>query len=181
MKRTIPRLAGLIVAAVVIGAVPVFARSSGTMTDDHVARIRTNCHLALATLSQIHANDAPVYVNRNQTYYSISAKLMTRLNSRLSLNGYDTTELSKTAATYNSDLADFRSAYKQYDNLMDDVVRIDCTKEPVGFYDKVADARAAREAVNDAVAKLTDDINRYRSQVGDFESRYFALPGEKKS
>lgn len=180
MKSVFLRIIGLTIVVTAAIVVPVFAKSADTMTDQHITRIKANCQLALSALSQIHANDAPVYVNRNQTYYSISDKLMSPLNGRLALNHYDTTQLVQVASTYNSDLANFRNAYKNYDDLMSSAIRIDCTKEPVGFYDKVAAARDARQAVHDDAAKLTDDINQYESEVQAFKARHFSTPAEKQ-
>lgn len=166
--------------AMLFVASPVFAQVGPTvMTDSHVALIRANCQAARITLGQIHANDAPAYINRNQTYFSISDKLMARLNSRLTLNRYDATELVKTASDYNSELARFRTAYKAYDDAMTDALKANCAKEPVGFYDRVAAARAARQDVKDSVDSLTGLIVQYRQQVQSFEDRHFSSQTEK--
>lgn len=147
---------------------PLFAQQTG-LTDDHIDRIKSNCQAALGTLARIHANDAPLYINRNQTYFSISDKLMARLNGRLALNRFDATQLVRTASDYNDALADFRVAYRQYDNTMADLVRMDCRKQPVSFYDKVAETRALRQKVNDASARLETLIVQYRSEVTTFQ------------
>ncbi len=181
MKSIVSRSIILAAVAVVAGVVPVFAQSAGTMTDQHIAQIRTNCGEALATLSQIHANDAPAYVNRNQTYFSISDKLMARLNSRLTLNRYDATDLVKTASDYNDAVAKFRSAYKEYDDLMAATIHMDCTKEPVGFYDKVAATRVARQKVHDITVQLTGYINQYQEEVQTLENKHFSGTGSVKS
>lgn len=161
----------------VIGVVPVFAQSATVMTDQHVARIKSNCQLALTTLGQIHTNDAPSYINRNQTYYSISDKLMSPLNARLILNHYDVTTLVQDESVYNNDLQKFRDAYKNYDDLMSSVLRVDCTKEPVSFYDQVTAARDARQAVHDDASTLTADINKYKADVHTFELQHFVSMG----
>jgi hypothetical protein len=178
MKSVILSLVGLITATTLIGVVPVFAQSASTMTDQHIARIKLNCQDAIVTLSQIHASDAPVYINRNQTYFSITDKLMARLNGRLALNRYDVTQLVKVASSYNDELAKFRTAYKEYDDLMSGVVHSDCTKEPVGFYDKVGAARVARQKVHDITDQLTLYINQYQDEVKAFQTQHFPATGE---
>lgn len=162
------------VIATVGGVVPVLAQAGDTMTDRHITRIRANCKEALATLSQIHANDAPAYINRNQTYFSISDKLMARLNSRLTLNRYDAAELVKIASNYNETVSEFRDAYKDYDDLMSSVIKMNCTKEPVGFYDRVAKAREAREKVHDLTTELTDYIHQYGDEVQALKDKHFS-------
>lgn len=171
MKSLILNLTGLITLVVVLGALPTHAQES-TMTDEHIARIKSNCQGALGTLGRIHANDAPMYINRNQTYFSISDKLMARLNSRLTLNRYDATDLVKTASDYNMALNKFRSAYKQYDDSMSDLVHIDCTRQPVGFYDKVTETRLLRGQVNTLVQQLQMLIDQYEQQVEVFKTQH---------
>lgn len=174
MKLRLKRMLSLtLIAAVFVGA-PVFAQASSTMTDAHITHIKANCQNALATLSRIHTNDSPIYINRNQTYFSISDKLMARLNSRLTLNRYDATQLVKTASDYNSALTDFRTAYKNYNDAMNTALDIDCTKQPVGFYDAVVAARTAREQVRASSDKLTSLINQYQQAVQQFKQQHFS-------
>jgi hypothetical protein len=170
MKKLFLSIGALIALAGVFTSLPAFAQdSSETMTDDHIARIKSNCQAALGTLGRIHANDAPVYINRNQTYFSIGDKLMARLNGRLALNRFDSSDLVKTASDYNVALTRFRTAYKQYDDTMSDVLHIDCTREPVSFYDKVNDARELRGEVNGAVQQLKALIDQYQQDVQTFK------------
>jgi len=159
----------------VVGSAPAFAQDAAApMTDEHIDRIKSSCQSALATLGQIHANDAPTYINRNQTYFSVSDKLMAHLNSRLTLNRFDATQLVKTASDYNTALLRFRTAYKQYDDTMAALIRTDCKKQPVGFYDAVADARDQRQKVHDAVIKLQTLIAQYRKDIQEFQIKHVA-------
>lgn len=171
MRSLILSLIGLVALVALLSALPTYAQES-TMTDEHIARIKSNCQSALGTLVRIHANDAPVYINRNQTYFSISDKLMARLNSRLTLNRYDATDLVKTASDYNTALNKFRSTYKQYDDSMSDLLHIDCTRQPVGFYDKVTEARLLRGQVNTLVQQLQMLIDQYEQQVEIFQTQH---------
>ena len=164
----------VVMSLLFIGA-PVFAQAtSAVLPDSQIAQIRANCQSALATLGQIHANDAPDYINRNQTYFSISDKLMARLNSRLTLNRYDATVLVKTASDYNDQLTQFRALYQAYDSDMGDALHTDCSKDPMGFYDKVTIARNARQSVRDSIDKLTSLINQYQQNVQSFETQHFS-------
>lgn len=173
MKSVIFSLAGLLFATFCLSTVPVLAQSAEPMTDEHIALIKSNCNVARATLSRIHANDAPIYINRNQTYYSISDKLMARLNSRLTLNRFDAADLVKTASTFNTELSKFRSTYKEYNDLITDAIHMDCKKQPVSFYDKVGDAREAREKVNTVTVHMSELINQYSDQVEAFKTEHF--------
>ncbi len=149
--------------------VPVHAQGSG-MTDAHIASIKTNCPLALGTLGRIHVNDAPQFINSNQTYFSIGDKLMAHLNSRLTLNKYDASMLVKTASDFNNALSNYRSVYKSYEEMMSQLVRMDCQRAPVTFYDNVAAAREQRTEVHDAVVRLHELLKQYRDDVKTFRA-----------
>lgn len=170
MKLSITRFVVLAALGVAIGSAPVIAQSVTIMTDEHIAKIKSNCQIARASLSQVHANDAPTYVNRNQTYFSVGDKMMATLNSRLSLNRFDASELVRIASDYNDLVAKFRNVYRDYDDSMTAAINTDCTKQPVGFYDKVAVARDSRKRVHDVVVRLTASLREYRQAVQQFEA-----------
>lgn len=172
MKPVFLALAALMTATTLLAVVtPAYAQEPTIMTEEHISRIKNTCPSAIATLSQIHANDAPVYVNRNQAYFSISDKLIARLNSRLALNRFDTTALVKIQNDYTSALTNFRTTYKSYDDTMADLVRLNCIRQPVGFYDKVAEARKLRGDVQAAVIRLHGIIDQYDKEVDAFKEQ----------
>lgn len=166
-----------IVALCGMSAMTAHAQETTIMTDEHIARIKSNCPGALSTLARIHANDAPIFINRNQTYFSVGDKLMTRLNSRLTLNKYDATQMIKTASDFNAQLVKLRTTYKEYDDTMADILRINCRQQPVSFYDKVTLARELRRKVNAIVIKLKEDTDQYQQDVATFKNQHF--PGVK--
>lgn len=173
MKSVFMSLTALLVATFVLTGLPVFAQdASEAMTDEHIARIKANCQPAMGTIGRIHAYDAPTYINRNQTYFSISDKMMARLNARLAVNRYDASSLVKTASNFNDALAQFRSAYKQYDDSMADILRMDCKRQPVTFYDKVRQTQDERRKVNDAVVQLKSLIDQYEQGVESFQVQH---------
>ena len=167
MKSIIRNLIIFVGIAVFVSNISVFAQSS-TMTDAHIMRIKTNCQLALGILGRIHVNDAPQFINSNQTYYSIGDKLMAHLNSRLTLNKYDASMLVKTASDYNDALTKYRSTYKNYEETMSELVRMDCKRAPVTFYDEVSLAREQRAKVHHAVIRLHELLKQYRADVKAF-------------
>lgn len=167
MKLAKYGIAVFIALSAVLASVSVMAQQEG-MTDAHIARIKSNCKEALGTIATIHANDAPMYVNHNQTYFSIGDKMMARFNSRLSINHFEASELVKTASDYDIALDNFRVKYKLYDDTMADLLRMDCTKQPVSFYDRVAEARERRREVNQSVQELKALIDGYQESIQRF-------------
>lgn len=172
MKRT--PLAALVLAMIITisSVAPAFAQSADSLSDAQITRIKSNCRQALATLGQLHMQDAAIYINRNQTYFSISDKLMARLNGRLALNRYDASDLVSIANDYNIALGNFRSLHNDYDDAISSVLKIDCTRQPTNFYNSVVAAQAKRQKVHDAVVRLKQLIGSYDQGVSDFRQNH---------
>lgn len=178
MKSVFFSLAGLALLVALLGGASAQAQGPTVMTDDHMNRIKTNCQPTLAILQQIRANDGPVFVNRNQAYFSISDKLIARLNSRLALSRYNTTNFAKIANEYNEALSQFRTANKVYSESMGDLIKINCLRQPVGFYDKVAEVRQHRTEVKEAIQRLHALIEQYKQEVSTFKADNFSKQKE---
>jgi hypothetical protein len=162
----------LVAVIAVMSIAPVYAQEIPVLDEGHINRIRSNCPSAIATLSRIHANDGPVFINRNQTYFSVGDKLMARFNSRLILNRHDATQLVKTTSDYNAQLIKFRDAYKKYEESMNSVLRMDCRQQPVEFYTRVEEVRLLRQKVHENIVLLKAFVGQYRQNVEDFEKQF---------
>jgi hypothetical protein len=97
---------------------------------------------------------------------------MTPLNSRLIVNKLDASALVKATAQYDKTLSEFRENYRKYDNQMSAVLTIDCIKQPVRFYDSVAEARQLRSIVHGSVVKLHDLIIGYGDSFTVFKTQF---------
>lgn len=173
MKRFIIFIAILATAAAAGTIWHVSVRAQATpMTEAHIARIRANCIEAQSRLGQLHASDALLRVNRGQLYESISTKLMAPLNSRISLNRLDGVSLVAIAATYEGQLAYFRQSYQQYEEAMSRTLKINCTNQPVVFYDSVADTRAKRKKVHESTAALHNTVGEYKDEFEVFAKQF---------
>lgn len=152
---------------------PVRAQEeAATITDDQLVQIRNRCSEIQSTLSQVHANDALLRVNRGQLYELISTKLMARLNSRIALNRLDSSGLVAVANSYEVHLKDFRSNYQTYEELLSDTIRTNCTDQPVSFYDKLQETRKKRAEVYKNTQDIAQDIKAYRAAFDLFAKPY---------
>lgn len=165
-------------AVFALAGIPALVRAqSAPMTEAHIQRIKANCVDAQSVLTQLHASDALLRVNRGQLYESISSKLMAPFNSRVALNKFDGSKLVAQSATYETQLNDFRSTYKSYEEAMSRTLRINCVNEPVAFYDSVAEARIKRQQVHQTIVALQKTIQNYKAE---FESFAQQLEKEKR-
>lgn len=138
------------------------------LSDEQTGRIQANCLSIKGSLTQLHASDALLRVNRGQIYESVGTKLMNNFNSRLGSNGLDNKGLTAVADQYQTALTTFRTDYQAYEKQLSTTIKIDCTKDPIGFHDALIDARTKRETVHTDVQHLHQYIDDYRSAVNDF-------------
>jgi len=158
--------ATLVVGVMVSGSAK--AEDAVPMTEEHIARIRNSCVDTQAILTQLHATDAGLRVDRGQLYESIATKLMGPFNSRLVLNRINEETLLSTAAEYEKQLQTFRLRYQQYEEAMSATLRINCVNQPVAFYDSVVDTRDKRRLTHDSVVELHRTIQKYSTAVDVF-------------
>jgi ribosome-binding protein aMBF1 (putative translation factor) len=142
------------------------------MTEEQINRIKASCTSAKSTLNQLHASDALLRVNRGQIYESMSSKLMTRFNSRAQSNRYSVDDLVSVAQNYSTALTTFKQDYRLYEEQLSTSLRIDCSKEPVTFFDAVMSARAKRSQVHVDVIKLHQYIDEYQSGFTTFVANF---------
>jgi flagellar biosynthesis chaperone FliJ len=145
-----------------------------SMTDQQIERIRSNCVTAKNTLNQLHASDALLRVNMGQVYESMSTKLMSGFNGRVSSNHFNNSSLVSATNSYNDMLDTFRSDYKTYEEQLSQALNINCLNQPVSFYDSVMSARSVRYRVHQDIVKLNQYIDQYRSVVSQFKKDYSA-------
>jgi hypothetical protein len=142
------------------------------MTEAHITRIRNSCVQAQSSLTQLHATDALLRVNRGQIYESISTKLMEPLNSRAAINSLDATQLVSVATLYDQQLTAFRNDYQQYEQTMSKTLKIDCKNQPVEFYDSVTDTRNKRVTVHNDTVNLQTTIQSYKTAFEVFATPF---------
>lgn len=161
-----------LVAGIFLFSTVTAQAQQATMTDAHIQRIVSSCVQANRALTQLHASDALLRVNRGQLYDLISTRLMARLNSRLSLNRLDGSKLVSVAAAFDTSLNAFRLRYQVYEEQLSSTIKIDCTKQPVAFYDAVGKARELRSSVHDAVLDLSRYTNEYGQEFDAFREEF---------
>lgn len=135
------------------------------LTDAQISLIKMNCTSVQSTLTRIHTNDALSRVHLGREYETISSKFMAPMNSRVALAKLDGVELVKTTVQFNDKLADFRTAYQQYEQTLVKSIQMKCKDQPVAFFDTVVLAQQYRSKVREHVNSLGELTTQYSSQV----------------
>jgi hypothetical protein len=158
----------------------VRAQEATPMTEEHIERIRANCVEAQSVLRRLHASDGLLRVNRGQLYELLSTKLMAPMNGRIAFNKLDSMGLVAITADYERQLDTFRLEYKEYEEAMSATLEMDCTNQPVAFYDKVNETREKRKKVNEATKVLHKTIADYRGSFDEFAKTLNAAGEQNK-
>ncbi len=161
------------IAVIALGVSSVAqAQATPPITDEIRQKIVTNCVSIKNTLSQLHASDALLRVNRGQAYESMATKVMDNFNDRLSSNHLDNKATTTVTGQYRTALATFRTDYIAYEQKLSEALKMNCAARPDQFYETVGEARALRTIVHEDVQKLHRVLDDYRSSVGDFSLNY---------
>jgi len=160
-----------------LSALKVAAENS-PVSDQQITIVRDNCASTKSTLNQVHVSDAVLRVNMGQAYDSMSSKLMSRFNDRVSSNSLNNNDLVSVTKKYNSTLDTFRLDYKRYEEQLSLAISIDCSAQPADFYNAVDQADQYRDLVHADVLKLNDYIDQYQTAFDQFEKDYQANKDE---
>lgn len=150
---------------------------TNSLSDSQTESVKSNCTSAKSILSQLHASDALLRVNRGQIYESMSSKLMSRFNSRVNGGGFNVQYLSSAMQEYTKALNDFRSSYRVYEEKLASTINIDCSKNPMEFYQSLMDSRYNRTELHTSVIRLNQKMDDYGSTVRDFQNSFFGETG----
>ncbi len=170
------RLSFVAIASIVsFGLVFAFAApkvNAEDLTPEQTERVKLNCVSIKNTLSQLHASDALLRVNRGQVYESMASKLMDTFNTRLANNRLDNKAMMTVTSNYRTALNNFRLDYIAYEQKLSDAIKIDCSAQPNTFHETLEEARTLRKKVHEDVLKLHRYIDDYRTSVSDFLLNY---------
>ena len=171
-------LRALLVGLIALGGLFVVFNQSANAVNvidpDKIEKIKNHCTENQATLNQLHQTDAFRRINRGELYRTIGDKLMVPLNRRLAASQLDAGSLLTITADYNNEYRVFFNAYIQYDNAMTKLLSVDCSKEPVTFYNALVEAREKRGVLSKSNQTLQDFIRTYGTEFATFKADYEA-------
>ena len=122
---------------------------AGAVPSDNV--IRANCQSIQSVLSQIEKTDAALRI----------------MNSRLASNKISAPELVSITSDFDSQLADFRNDYNDYDDDLNELIVSECQDDPGDFYSQLISVRDERAKLNDEIASLDQLVDDYWTEFND--------------
>ena len=137
---------------------------AGAVPSDNV--IRANCQSIQSVLSQIEKTDAALRINRGRIYNEV-LDLFYAMNSRLASNKISAPELVSITSDFDSQLADFRDDYNDYDDDLNELIVAECQDDPGDFYSQLISVRDERAKLNDEIASLDQLVDDYWTEFND--------------
>lgn len=137
---------------------------AGAVPSDNV--IRANCQSIQSVLSQIEKTDAALRINRGRIYNEV-LDLFYAMNSRLASNKISAPELVSITSDFDSQLADFRNDYNDYDDDLNELIVSECQDDPGDFYSQLINVRDERAKLNDEIASLDQLVDDYWTEFND--------------
>lgn len=168
-------LAGLLAFSMPAKAEPV------NLTPGQTEYVRSVCSSTETSLIQLHTNDALLRVNVGQSYESISTRLIKRFNSRVAFNNLNNSSLLTVTSEYDKSLDLFRNAYRDYETSLSSLSEMDCQNEPANFFSLLESTRAKRLNVRNSIISMNTHLQKYSSEVLNFETNYRTVAGQDGS
>lgn len=152
MKRILVVFAICLLSVV---AVPVMA-----LSEEQEAAIVDKCTEIREDLKKVQKDDARARVHLGGRYETILSKFIVPLNVRLVKNNLSNAELVENQNQFAETKIVFANDYVGYQQDLEELVAMDCKKEPEGFYEKLVRVRQKRKTVEQDTLKLRNLISK---------------------
>ncbi len=135
-------------------------------------RLQQNCQTGQTNLRTIEDSTTTMLSNRQQVYNHIDGKLWYVIG-QLKIANVDTFKLEKVHNFYLRYVNDFETTGQNYKQTLNDMILIDCQKDPLGFKSLLATARAyyaqlqtKSQTINNYVSnKVQQTINNFANNL----------------
>ena len=171
-KKQYKRLVSCAFAALLllIYAFPASATDYRELTEEEIGAVSQNCSSIKVRLRRVQRDDARNRSYLGSQYEFISSKLMLNLNMRLVKNGFANSDLAEQQASFSSERERFKNDFIGYSQEFDNLLNLDCKKEPIKFYRKLEEVREKRADINASAYRLKETITSHYQSVVDLRS-----------
>ena len=142
----------------------LFCQCSGVamaITDGQKDAIIDRCDSIKDDLKKVQKDDSRVRVYLGGRYETILSKFITPLNVRLVENNLSTTGLVENQNDFAATKALFADDFVNYQKGLEDLIGLDCKKNPEEFYKKLVSVREKRKIMVQDVLKMRNLISQH--------------------
>ena len=142
-----------------------WAQNAQALSPRQISTISAKCDIIHTSLQSVSANDARIYVNLSKYYEMINNRFIVPLNLRLTRNNMPNAGLTELQVKFADARADFKTAYLEYQRLLEGLKNFNCTDRPEEFYDHLQDVRSERSKLESSAKKLRKLTTTYIEEV----------------
>ena len=139
------------------------------LNDDQRGEISMNCSSTKSGLKKLQVSDAKIRSLLGANYQTILNSYITPFNLRLVKNNQNLGDLSDLQSNFVLQKNDFNSLYITYSQQFENLLSIDCQKNPDEFYDQLIVTRESRKELNQKVEDLTKTAEKYLAEIKKIE------------
>ena len=135
------------------------------LNDEKINLISEHCSIIKDNIKTIQHEDSRAYDHLGGYYDAVLYNFITPLNLSLIKNNMPNTNLADNQAGFVTARTKFTSDYIKYQRDLEVLLSLDCTSEPVKFYDKLTTAREDRAKVATDVSNLNSLLTKQQKLV----------------
>ena len=139
------------------------------LIDDQRGEISMNCSSIKSSLKKLQVSDAKIRSLLGTSYQTILNSYITPFNLRLVKNNQNLGNLSDLQSNFVLQKNDFNSLYITYSQQFENLLSIDCQKNPDDFYNQLITTRESRKELNQKVEDLTKTVEKYLTEIIQIE------------
>ena len=139
------------------------------LTDDQRGEISMNCSSIKSSLKKLQVSDAKIRSLLGANYQTMLNSYITPFNLRLVKNNQNLGGLSDLQSNFVLQKNDFNSFYITYSQQFENLLSIDCQKNPDDFYNQLITTRESRKELNQKVEDLTKTVEKYLTEIIQIE------------
>ena len=173
MKKTFAKI--FVVALAIVSSASFFSLKTTAATeldDEKLTAISTSCSIIKDNIKTIQHEDSKNRDHLGGYYNYILSNFIKPLNIVLVNNNMSTsviTTFSENQNNYVSAFELFDNDYRKNQKDLEELLSIDCTTEPIKFYNKLVVARKSRAKVADDITTINNLIEKQRTSVSNLK------------
>ena len=161
------------VVVAVIFATASLAVNTYALTEDQEAEISQSCQTIKQNLKSLQRADSRTRSYLGSLYQTFLTNYISPLNLNLVKNNHPSATITALYSDYLAARQDFATKFTTYSQNFEELLLIDCRKNPDDFYEKLNQTREERTKLHSAVKKL-------RTILGNQYTATDKLKGELK-
>lgn len=168
LRRSCSLGAGLKVAITFFALLACFGVQScavWAISVDQSTAIVEHCDTIKEDLKKVQKEDARTRVYLGEYYETILTKFITPLNVRLVENNLSSADLVENQNKFAAAKTVFANDFISYQKNLEELVGMDCEKEPEEFYNKLVVVRQKRKTMTQDVLKMRSLISEHMRLV----------------